>query len=794
MRCAVGCGHLQRGVDAGYGVDTARGDPEHPVTRGLACQRGTRESADPDGEWLTRPLVRTDGELVPVLWETALRAAAEGLRDALATGPNAVGVLGSGQQTTEAAYALGKVARGGFGTRNYDANTTLCMASAVTAYYDAFGSDAPPPTYDDIPAADTHVVWGANPAVAHPVMFRWIRDSADADGCELLVVDPVETETAAAADRHVAVAPGEDLTLARAVLARVVERDGVDESFVRAVTRGFDDLVERLPAPETAAAAAGVDLAAVDALAAALDRPTLVYWGMGVNQSVDGTATSGALIDLCLATGNLGPGTGPFSLTGQANSMGARVCSSKGTWPGHRSFDDPDERALVADAWGVPAGRLPDDPGPGPVGLLERVGDEIEALWTVATNPAAGVPDAGRVADRLDEAFLVVQDAFRSETVAHADVVLPAATWGESTGTVVNMERTVSRVRPASETPPGVRQDVDIVAAIAERVVPDVALFEGPPCDPQRLFREWCDLTAGSDADCSGLSYPRLEAETAVRWPAPAPDEAGGYRYHQPTASGTDAGSSTESDGERRTDAAAADGDPDGPAPHSADPPGDGWTFPTPSGRARFSTVVTGRTAEPTDEAYPMTLTTGRVAEAYNTGVRTRSGPGEETPPVARVAPATVSSVAGGASDGDGDGDGDGDCHLRVVSRRGAVRVRVEPDPAVPTGVVWLPIHHPRTNELTTPARDPRSAEPNLKQCAVRLEPVDPAVPGGVGRPDGIDAATGGGTTTTEREPDGRTDADSGSDDADAGADVDAGADDPTHRRPATDAEEVAHR
>jgi assimilatory nitrate reductase catalytic subunit len=796
MRCAVGCGHLQRGVDTGYGVDTARGDPEHPVTRGVACRRGTRESADPDGEWLTRPLVRTDGELVPVLWATALETAAEGLRDALARDPNAVGVLGSGQQTTEAAYALGKLTRGGFGTRNYDANTTLCMASAVTAYYDAFGSDAPPPTYDDIPAAESHVVWGANPAVAHPVMFRWIRDSADADDCELLVVDPVETETAAAADRHVAVAPGEDLTLARAVLARVVERDGVDEAFVRGATRGFDDLVDRLPEPAAAATAAGVDLATVDELAAALDRRTLVYWGMGVNQSVDGTATSGALIDLCLATGNLGPGSGPFSLTGQANSMGTRVCSSKGTWPGGRPFEAPDERALVADVWDVPVGRLPDDPGPGPVGVLERVGDEVEALWTVATNPAAGVPDAGSVADRLDDAFLVVQDAFRTETVEHADVVLPAATWGESAGTVVNMERTVSRVRPASDTPPGVRQDVDIVAALADRVVPELDLFEGPPCSPRRLFREWCDLTGGSDADCSGLSYPRLEAETAVRWPAPAPDESGGYRYYRPVASSQTVGADpepesesaaaaatatateAEADGSPVTGTATTDGGPDGTEP---EPAADGvWSFPTPSGRARFSTVVSGRTAEPTDEAYPVTLTTGRVAEAYNTGVRSRSGPGEGTPPVARVAPATLSSVAGETADGDGRRP------LRVVSRRGTVRVRAEADPAVPAGVVWLPIHHPRTNELTTPARDPRSAEPNFKQCAVRLEPVEPALPAtaDVGSSDAADLPAGEGATT-EAGPDGVTDA--------SPADADA-ADEEASRRPSTDSGEVARR
>jgi assimilatory nitrate reductase catalytic subunit len=713
MRCAVGCGHRQRSVDDGYGIDTVSGDPNHPVSEGLACRRGTRESADPDGTWLTRPLVRRDGELLPTTWENALDEAAGAMRRAMARSPDAVAILGSGQQTNEAAYALGKLARGGIGTRYYDANTTLCMASAVTAYYDAFGSDAPPPTYDDIPDAESHVVWGANPAVAHPVMFRWIRESAQ-DG-DLLVVDPVATETADLADRHVAPDPGGDLALARAVLARLIDRGDVDRAFVDRATTGFDELRERLPAAATGAAEAGVDMAAVDALADAFDARALVYWGMGVNQSVDGTATSGALIDCCLATGNLGPGTGPFSLTGQANSMGTRVCSSKGTWPGHREFQDPYERAAVADYWDVPAGRLPDDTGPGPVGTLQAVADEVDVVWTVATNPAAGVPDAGNVADRLDEAFLVVQDAFHSETVEHADVVLPAATWGESEGTVMNMERTVSRVRRATDTPSGVRQDIDIIAELGARLCPGV--LDEPPLDPEVVFREFCDLTAGTDADCSGLSYTRLEAETAVRWPAPDPRASGGYRYHEPgdaDGSGGTGDASADAAGEEMSGDESDDGHLD-------------WSFPTPSGRARFSSVVEPSEAEPTDEAYPLVLTTGREPDGYNTGVRSRDGmgPGEPTAPVARVAPATFARVTP-----------EGTREVRLASRRGAVEVTLHPDEAVPEGLLWLSIHHPATNRLTTPERDPRSAEPNLKQCAVRVVARTDEATQGVAEPD----------------------------------------------------------
>ncbi|WP_228546060.1 assimilatory nitrate reductase NasA [Halegenticoccus tardaugens] len=675
VRCAVGCGHVHRGADRGYGIDAVRGDAAHPVNRGLACGRGIRESADPKGEWLTRPLVRKGGDLVRATWEDALARVATGFGAAIEEDADELAILGSGQQTNEAAYALGKLARGGVGTRNYDANTTLCMASAVTAYYDAFGSDAPPPTYDDVPEAESHVVWGANPAVAHPVMFRWIADSADEEGRELVVVDPVRSETAELADRHVDPDPGGDLALARAVLARLVETDRIDRAFVKAHTEGFDALASSLPTVDDAGARAGVDPEAVEALAAAFERRTLVYWGMGVNQSVRGTATAGALVDLCLASGNLGRGSGPFSLTGQANSMGTRVCSSKGTWPGHRPFRDPEHRRVVAEAWGVPVSGLPDDAGPGPVGIVES---EPRAVWTVATNPVAGMPDSDRVRAALDDAFLVAQDAFRTETVELADVVLPAATWGESEGTVTNMERTISRVRAATETPPGVRSDLDIVAAVGAWLAPD--LFPEPRLDPEAVFDEFRALTASTNADCSGISYDRLDAEHAVRWPAPDASSSGGYRYAG--AGGRD--------------------DPD-------------WSFPTPTGRARFSVPFDGSGAagqlpEPPDERYPLVLTTGREPDGYNTGVRSRAA-GDPGPVEARVNPETVAAFGGAIRDD----------LARVASRRGSVVAAIEPDDSIPPGLLWLPIHHPATNVLTVAATDPRSKEPNYKQCAVRL-------------------------------------------------------------------------
>ncbi len=690
MRCAVGCGHLHQSPDLGVGIDIARGDVSHPVNRGLACSRGIEESQDPDGDWLTKPMVRRDGELVRTTWDVALNTAAQALRDAHESDPNAVGVLGSGQQTNEAAYMLGKLARGGFGTRYYDANTTLCMSSAVTAYYQAFGSDAPPCSYDDIEETERHVVWGANPAVAHPVMFRWLKQATGEEGVELITVDPVRSETAENSDKHVSLAAGKDLALARAVLARLVETDRVDEAFIEQATDGFDALVDSLPDAEAAREEAEVAEDDLELLASAFEMDTLVYWGMGINQHVQGTDTARGLIDLCLATGNLEPGSGPFSLTGQANSMGTRVCSSKGSWPGHRPFQDPDERTFIADQWDIPAERLPDDTGPGPVGMFEKVGEDIDVLWTVATNPAAGMPDTDPVIEALDDAFVIAQDAFHTETTAQADVVLPAATWGESEGTAINMERTVSRVRAATDAPSGVRQDLNIIATLGRRLFPDL-IGTGRP-DPAAVFDEFTALTAGTPADCSGITYERLEDDLAVRWPAPDEDSAGGYRYYEATDPGTADGG---------TDSAVTDG-------------GASWSFPTATGNAQFSTANQTDLPEPTDDEYPLTLTTAREEDGYNTGIRSRSMP-ETANPVARINPETIEAYEEIVADGT----------VGVVSRRGRVTVDIDPDEGVPEGMVWLPIHHPATNRLTLSDVDPQSAEPHFKQCAIRLGAPD---------------------------------------------------------------------
>jgi len=370
-RCAVGCGHLQQGYTNNYGLDNR---PRRRVPSGQlrpACQRGVSETADPDGDWLTRP---PSGRTAPSSPRAGRRRSGRSSRISRTRWPKrgtASRCWGSGQQTNEVAYA-GKLARAASAPGT--TTPTAAFGRHRHRYYQAFGSDAPPPTDEDIPDAETHVIWGANPAVAHPVMYRWIADSASDDDSELIVVDPVESETVDDADLHAQVdrvapiwrSPGGSADRRRRRRRPRVRRGGDDRlrgdgRLVALGTGGGGDRRRLGRDGRKRVAEAMTDLGAR-------------VLGMGVNQSVQGTATSRALIDLCLATGNLRLGSGPFSLTGQANPMGTRVCSSKGT-PVNAGSPIRRSGSSSRTSGEIPRSRLPDDPGPGPVGIVDAVAD-----------------------------------------------------------------------------------------------------------------------------------------------------------------------------------------------------------------------------------------------------------------------------------------------------------------------------------------------------------------------------------------------------------------------------------
>ncbi|MBI5104128.1 MAG: nitrate reductase, partial [Solirubrobacterales bacterium] len=685
--CGTGCG-LSVEVEGGR-VTRVAGDPRHPVNRGRTCRKPAElGSAVHAADRATSPLLRggADVPFTEASWDDALGHVAGELRRIVAAhGPGAVAFYGSGQLLTEDYYAATKLARAVLGTNNVDSNSRLCMCSAVAGYTGAFGADGPPPAYADLALADCLLLLGSNAAACHPIVWGRIRDR-QAEGATVVVADPRRTPTAEAADLHLPVRPGTDLPLLNAML-HVIAADGLlDEPFIARHTSGFEAALEvaRAWTPARAAEACGVPAAdivrAAELFAGA--GAAMALWSMGANQSTVGTLKNRALINLCLATGNLGrPGCGPLSLTGQPNAMGGReVGGLAHLLPGYRRVDDDAARAEVARAWGVPS--LPATPGLTATELVEALEDgRVRAVLVAATNPVVSLPDGGRVRAALERAeLLVVQDCHHpTETSALAHAVLPAAAWPEKEGTMTSSERRVGLVRKLLDPPGEARPDWAIYAGLGR------ALGQGPAfawSSPAEVYDEYAALTAGRPCDVSGLSHERLRREGSVQWPAPAvPGDEGTTRLY---ANGR-----------------VATGD----------------------GRARFAPTPHAGLADPVGEDHPLVLTSGRLADQWHTMSRTGKSKAllaSAREPVLAIHPADVPEVA----------DGD---RVRVVSRRGEVVLRAALDPSLPRGVAFAPFHFGalhapagagQLNALTADAVDPVSKQPELKAVAVRVQPA----------------------------------------------------------------------
>jgi ferredoxin-nitrate reductase len=688
--CGVGCGLVARTRDGR--LDEVAGDPLYPVNRGRTCRKPLELPAAVHArDRATEPLMRRDreGRFDAVGWDAALgdlAARLHAIRDE--HGPDAIAFYISGQLLTEDYYAVNKLAKGFLGTNNVDSNSRLCMSSAVAGYTGAFGSDGPPPSYSDLAHADCFLLLGTNTAACHPIVWSRIRDR-QAEGAFVICADPRPTPTARAADLHLPVRPGTDLPLLNALL-HVIDRDGlVDEAFVARHTNGFQEAVAvaREWPPARAAEVCGVDEAAIEQAAArfAGAGAAMTLWSMGANQSTVGTLKNRALINLCLATGQLGrPGAGPLSLTGQPNAMGGRETGGLAhLLPGYRRVDDPAHRAEMEVHWRCP----PISPTPGlpAVDLFDAVADgRVKAIWIVATNPAVSMPDSARVRAALERADLVVvQDAYHpTETSALAHAVLPAAAWPEKDGSMTNSERRVGLVRRALAPPGQARPDWEIFAGLG-RALGFGEHFAWPHA--AAVFDEFAACTAGRPCDLTGVDHARLLAEGSVQWPCPA--TPGGH------------------EGTERLYAQRR--------------------FNTPDGRARFAPTPHSPPAEAPDEDHPILLTTGRVADQWHTMTRTGKSRALLTSagkPTVELAPADAARA--GLADGDA---------ARVTSRRGSAVFGVNLVEGLPEGVAFAPFHwgalHAPAgagalNLTTHGATDPTSKQPELKALAVRVERV----------------------------------------------------------------------
>ena len=710
--CGVGCGVIIEAQDGR--ITGVQGDPLHPANFGKLCTKGSTLHLTATAEVtrqarLLQPLQRLarGAQPVPIGWDAALDQASNQLARIITDhGPDAVGFYLSGQLLTEDYYAFNKLVKGLIGTNNLDTNSRLCMSSAVAGYKATLGADAPPACYEDIERAHCVFLVGSNAAWAHPILFRRLEAAKAANpAMKIIVADPRRTDTASLADLFLPIAPGTDVLMFQGLLHLMLWEGWIDHQYIAAHTTGFDALkrLVRDATPERVAQECG--LREADLLQAARwfaqSPATLSLYCQGLNQSSSGTAKNAALINLHLATGQIGrPGAGPLSLTGQPNAMGGReVGGMANLLSGHRDLANAAHRAEVAALWGIPA--VPAAPGKTAVEMFEAAADgEIKALWIACTNPAQSMPDQRTVQRALERSELVVvQEAFATtETARHAHLLLPATTWGEKIGTVTNSERRISRVRAAVPAAGAARHDWQIAVQLAQRL--ETRLRPGKPtlfpyaiepasAGAQALWEEHRASTAGRDLDITGLSWERLE-QGPQQWPMPQGAAQGQSRLY-------------------------TDG-----------------VFPTPDGRARFDASPYRPLSEPVDARYPFSLTTGRLRDQWHGMSRTGTlGRLFAHAPEPRLHMHPQDMQRRGFADGE---------LVQVSSRRGALRVVLQADDQLAPTRLFMAMHWGseflggRTedgqpllgiNALTQPAFCAVSKQPELKHTAVKIAKVE---------------------------------------------------------------------
>lgn len=706
--CGVGCGVVIE--SSGDTITGVKGDMDHPANFGRLCTKGatlalTASAAVTRQTRLLYPMRREHRGEAPkrVSWDSALGFATESFAQIIRDhGSDAVGFYISGQLLTEDYYVFNKLAKGLLGTNNIDTNSRLCMSSAVAGYKQTLGADAPPNCYDDVNHAQCLFIVGSNTAYAHPILFRRIEDAKAANpALKIIFCDPRRTDTAEIADLYLPIQPGTDVSLFNGMLHIMLWEGWVDTAYIAAHTTGFDALkaTVRDYTPDLVSETCGIkkDDLFMAAKLFATSRATLSLYCQGLNQSSSGTAKNAALINMHLATAQIGkPGAGPFSLTGQPNAMGGReVGGLANLMSAHRDMGNPEHRAEVAALWGIKD--VPSKPGKTAIEMFQAAADgEIKALWIACTNPAQSMPDQTTVRRALERAELVVvQEAFATAaTCDYADLLLPASTWGEKTGTVTNSERRISRVRPAIAAPGEARHDWAIVVEFAQRLEV-LRGTQGPTLFPysltdhtlgvESIWNEHRESTRGRDLDITGMSYAMLETGPQ-QWPLKTGETTGKVRLYE-----------------------------------------DG-VFPTTDGKARFINTVYKPVAEPRESRYPFSLTTGRLRDHWHGMSRT----GTLGRLFGHVAEPSVQMNANDMArrllkDGD---------LVHVTSKRGSIVVPLQASPEVAVSQAFMAMHWGSeylsglssvgeplagVNAITTSSYCPTSKQPELKHAAVKI-------------------------------------------------------------------------
>ncbi|MFN5611963.1 MAG: molybdopterin-dependent oxidoreductase, partial [Pseudanabaena sp.] len=572
-----------------------RGDRAHPSSQGMVCVKGATIAESIQKDRLLHPMMRDrlDDEFRQVSWDEALDAIVNRMQHVLSTkGADALCMYGSGQFQTEDYYIAQKLFKGCLGTNNFDANSRLCMSSAVSGYAKSFGSDGPPCCYEDLDITDCLFAIGTNTAECHPIIFnRFRKHHKKNPHVKLIVVDPRRTQTAAVADLHLAVQPGTDIDLLNGIAHLLLKWEKCDREFIEQHTTGFAEFAEitQLYTPEFVARRCEIDINDLELAAKywAESSRVLSIWSMGVNQSTQGTAKVQCIINLHLLTAQIGKaGSGPFSLTGQPNAMGGREAGGLAhLLPGYRFVANPQHRAELETFWGLPAGQISNQVGRTAWDIIRGLEtDEVDFLWIAATNPVVSFPDLVRTKAALKRSpFTVYQDAYYPvETSAFAHIMLPATQWSEKTGTMTNSERCVTLCQ-AFQPPLGeARDDWSIFAEVGRRLgFADKFNFQSSA----DVHSEFVQITRDRPCDMTGISHAKLAKLGVMQWQAsdqhPEQDQIHNKRLY--------------------TD----------------------LQFHTPDRKARFGAYHSKGVFEIPDEQYPFILTTGRLYGHWHTQTRT---------------------------------------------------------------------------------------------------------------------------------------------------------------------------
>jgi ferredoxin-nitrate reductase len=723
--CSNGCG-IDIGVKDGQIVGV-RGRESDRINHGRLGPKGLHGwMANNSKDRLTTPYIRQHGELIPTTWDTAMNLIVSKSKEIIKEHTsNAIGIYNSGQLFLEEYYTLAVMARAGLGTPHIDGNTRLCTSTASWALKLSFGTDGQPASYTDIDITDALFLVGHNMASTQTVLWSRVLDRLhDVNKPKLVVIDPRVTYTAEYADVHLMPKPGTNVAVLNGILKQVIKNGQIDSEFINRCTVGFAELEKNLSkwTPDLVEKVTNIPakqlMAAADILGSA---PSLISTALqGVFQSNQATAAAIQINNLQLIRGLIGkPGSGVFQMNGQPTAQNTRECGANGDMPAFRNWHNKAHVEELAAIWNVKPEMIPHWQPSTHAMQIFRYAEQgsLKMLWISGTNPAVSLPELSRIRKIIqkEDLFVIVNDAFMTETAALADVVLPAALWGEKTGCFTNADRTVHISHKAVNPPGAACSDLDIFLDYANRM--GFQDKDGAPLikwkTPEEAFEAWKVCSKGRPCDYSGLSYKKLTGGSGIQWPCNEQFPEGKAQLY--------------TDGVFNTDLSYCESYPHDLETGAEFSPEE-EELVNPAGKAILLSCDYQPPHEEPDEKYPLWLTTGRIVYHFHTRTKTdRSEALHNAAPDVYILISEEDAKTHGIEDKE---------MIKIESRTGRVEGPARIGKIAP-GLIFIPFHYGywdgvegfrAANELTKTSWDPVSKQPHFKYAAVRIEKINPGI------------------------------------------------------------------